>query len=40
MDKKIIEYLESLKLKKGILMNFPQTTKEGPGEEVGFLVVG
>ena len=34
------KYLESLKMKKGILINFPQTTKDGPGVEVEFLVVG
>ena len=34
------KYLETLKMKKGILINFPQTTKDGPGEEVEFKVVG
>ena len=26
-------------MKKGIIINFPQTTKDGPGEEVEFEVV-
>jgi len=34
------KYLETLKMKKGILINFPQTTKDGPGIEVEFKVVG
>ena len=36
----LAKYLESLKLKKGILINFPQVTKEGPGTEPEFIVVG
>ncbi len=34
------KYLESLGMKKGILINFPQTTKDGPGEDVEVKVVG
>ena len=34
------KYLETLKMKKGILINFPQTTKDGPGKEPEFKVVG
>jgi GxxExxY protein len=32
--------LESLKMKKGIIINFPQTNKDGPGTEIEFVVVG
>ena len=34
------KYLEMLGMKKGILINFPQTTKDGPGKEPEFKVVG
>ena len=34
------KYLESLKMKKGVLINFPQTNKDGPGTEIEFRVVG
>jgi len=34
------KYLDTLKIKKGILINFPQTTKDGPGKEPEFEVVG
>jgi len=30
------KYLHLLKMKKGILINFPQTNKEGPGSEIEF----
>ena len=33
-------YLDTLGMKKGILINFPQTTKDGPGKEPEFKVVG
>jgi len=33
------KYLETLGMKKGILINFPQTTKDGPGVEVEFVEV-
>jgi len=33
------KYLETLGMKKGMLINFPQTTKDGPGVEVEFKVV-
>ena len=33
------KYLQCLKMKKGIIINFPQTTKDGPGKEPEFLVV-
>lgn len=34
------KYLETLGMKKGMLINFPQTTKDGPGAEVEVKVVG
>ena len=34
------KYLEMLGMKKGILINFQQTTKDGPGKEPEFKVVG
>jgi len=34
------KYLESLKIKKGILVNFPQVARDKCGEEVEFMVVG
>ncbi len=30
------KYLQVLKMKKGIIINFPQTNKEGPGSEIEF----
>lgn len=30
------KYLQNLKMKKGIIINFPQTNKEGPGAEIEF----
>jgi len=30
------KYLQSLNMKKGILINFPQTNKDGPGTEIEF----
>ena len=30
------KYLQSLKMKKGIIINFPQTNKDGPGAEIEF----
>ena len=33
------KYLESLKMKKGLLINFPQTNKDGPGSEIEFIEV-
>ena len=34
------KYLESLKMKKGILINFPQVAKGEEGKECEFVVVG
>ena len=34
------KYLQVLKMKKGILINFPQTNKDGPGLEIEFKEVG
>ena len=34
------KYLQVLKMKKGILINFPQTNKDGPGVEIEFREVG
>jgi len=34
------KYLEMLGMKKGIIINFPQTTKDGPGQDMEFRVVG
>ncbi|MBR9701714.1 GxxExxY protein [Candidatus Pacearchaeota archaeon] len=33
------KYLQNLKMKKGIIINFPQTNKDGPGIEIEFKVV-
>jgi len=30
------KYLQNLKMKKGIIINFPQTNKDGPGAEIEF----
>ena len=30
------KYLQTLKMKKGIIINFPQTNKDGPGSEIEF----
>ena len=30
------KYLQVLKMKKGIIINFPQTNKDGPGTEIEF----
>lgn len=30
------KYLQMLKMKKGILINFPQTNRDGPGTEIEF----
>ena len=30
------KYLQTLKMKKGIIINFPQTNKEGPASEIEF----
>jgi len=30
------KYLQTLKMKKGIIINFPQTNKDGPGLEIEF----
>ena len=30
------KYLQTLKMKKGILINFPQVNKDGPGAEIEF----
>ena len=30
------KYLQILKMKKGIIINFPQTNKDGPGSEIEF----
>lgn len=30
------KYLQNLKMKKGIIINFPQTNKDGPGSEIEF----
>ena len=30
------KYLQNLKMKKGIIINFPQTNNEGPGAEIEF----
>lgn len=30
------KYLQVLKMKKGIIINFPQTNKDGPGSEIEF----
>ena len=30
------KYLQTLKMKKGIIINFPQTNKDGPGAEIEF----
>lgn len=30
------KYLQVLKMKKGIIINFPQTNKDGPGAEIEF----
>ena len=30
------KYLQMLKMKKGVIINFPQTNKDGPGEEIEF----
>lgn len=30
------KYLQILKMKKGIIINFPQTNKDGPAEEIEF----
>lgn len=34
------KYLHILKMKKGILINFPQTNKDGPGSEIEFKEIG
>ena len=34
------KYLESLRMKKGILINFPQVSRDEVGKEVEFKVVG
>jgi len=30
------KYLQVLKMKKGVIINFPQTNKDGPGSEIEF----
>jgi GxxExxY protein len=34
------KYLQVLKMKRGILINFPQTNKDGPGTQIEFKEVG
>jgi len=33
------KYLHTLKMKKGLLINFPQTNKDGPGVKIDFIEV-